>query len=66
MQRFVEIPVKTRMNGKNGKSENGLHNLVIYYQKLFDKEENINHYSPNDFQNAKRKFVKFSLKNREI
>ena len=48
----------------NKKSENGLLNLVEYYQNVFDRDENINYYSSKDYQNAKRSFVKYSLKNR--
>ena len=58
--------MKPKVNDKDEKSENGLLNLVVYYQNLFDRDENINHYSSNDYQNAKRKFVKYSLKNRKI
>ncbi len=58
--------MKAKINSKNEKSENGLHKLVVYYQNLFDKEDNINQYSYNDYQNAKLKFVKYSLKNREM
>jgi hypothetical protein len=54
------------MKGKDVKNENGLQSLVAYYQNLFDREENFNHYSPNDYQNAKRNFVKFSLNTRAI
>ena len=46
--------------------DNGLQNLVAYYQSLFDREENIFHYSPDDYQNARRKYVKYLLKNRPI
>lgn len=49
---------------KTSKGENGLHNLALYYQSLFDIEENINHYSKNEYQNAKRKFVKYLMNNR--
>lgn len=66
MQNSAEKAMKPKVNDKDEKSENGLLNLVVYYQNLFDREENINHYSSNDYQNAKRKFVKYSLKNRKI
>ena len=66
MQNSAEKTMKPKMNDKDEKSENGLLNLVVYYQNLFDRDENINHYSSNDYQNAKRKFVKYSLKNRKI
>jgi hypothetical protein len=55
-----------RIKDKNPKIESGLQNLVAHYQDLFDRDENINHYSPEDYQNAKRKFVKYLLQNREI
>ncbi|MFT5727112.1 MAG: hypothetical protein ACI8PB_001244 [Desulforhopalus sp.] len=66
MQNSAEKTMKPKVNDKDEKSENGLLNLVVYYQNLFDRDENINHYSSNDYQNAKRKFVKYSLKNRKI
>ena len=54
------------MTGKDARSENGLQNLAVYYQSLFDIEENFNHYSWNDYQNAKRKFVKYLMKSRAV
>ncbi len=64
MLNFTGTPAKPKMIGKDGGSENGLQNLAVYYQSLFDIEENINHYSWNDYQNAKRKFVKYLMKHR--
>jgi hypothetical protein len=58
--------MKAKNNSKNKKSENGLHKLVVYYQNLFDKDGNINYYNYKDYQEAKRKFVQYSLKNREM
>lgn len=43
---------------------NGLSSLVEYYQNLFEREENIDYYNPDDYQNAKRKFVKFMVNTR--
>lgn len=60
MQNLSEI------SDKNLKSDNGLQNLIKYYKNIFDREENIYYYSPDDYQNAKRKFVKYLLKNRRI
>lgn len=62
----IEKPVRPTLNDKPLNSENGLQGLVAYYQNLFDREENFNYYSPDDFQNAKRKFVKYLLNNRAI
>lgn len=56
--------MESKHNSKAEKGENGLRNLVIYYQNLFEKEENINHYSSDDYQKAKRKFVKYFLEKR--
>jgi hypothetical protein len=64
MQNFIGTTVKTKMIDKNAGTENGLQNLAVYYQSLFDIDENFNHYSWNDFQNAKRKFVKYLMKSR--
>ncbi len=66
MQRLAEKTAKIQVKGRVLKSENGLQNLVGYYQKLFDTKENINHYSPSDYQNAKRSFVKYLLETRAI
>lgn len=66
MQNFAETATKPMMKGKDVKNENGLQSLVAYYQNLFDREENFNHYSPDDYQNAKRNFVKYLLKKRAI
>ena len=66
MQNFAEKPTKPKANDSNLKSENGLQNLVAYYQKLFDIKENIDHYTPSDYQNAKRSFVKYLLEKRAI
>ena len=54
------------MIGNDVKIENGLQSLVAYYQSLFDIEENLNYYSSNEYQNAKRKFVKYFMINRVI
>ncbi|KJS01173.1 MAG: hypothetical protein VR65_09720 [Desulfobulbaceae bacterium BRH_c16a] len=62
----IEKPAKPTLNDKPLNSENGLQGLVAYYQNLFDREENFNYYSPDDFQNAKRKFVKYLLNNRAM
>ena len=66
MQRHAEKTAKIQVNDRVLKRENGLHNLVDYYQKLFDTKENLNHYSPMDYQNAKRSFVKYLLETRAI
>ncbi len=66
MQRRAEKPTKPQVNDRVLKSENGLQNLVEYYQKLFDTKENVDHYSPSDYQNAKRNFVKYLLEKRAI
>ncbi|TKB26557.1 hypothetical protein FCL47_09090 [Desulfopila sp. IMCC35006] len=66
MQNFAEKTTKAGANDKDLRCENGLHNLVAYYQKLFDIKENIDHYSPSDYQNAKRIFVKYLLEKRAM
>ena len=62
----ARLSTNQKMSDKNMKPGNGLVNLVTYYQNMFDREENIHYYSPDDYQNAKRKFVKYSLKSRAI
>ena len=66
MQRYAEKPANIQVNDRGPKSENGLRNLVECYQKLFDIKENVEHYSPIDYQNAKRNFVKHLLETRVI
>ena len=62
--RNVEKSTMPQVNEREPKRENGLQNLVGSYQKLFDTKENVDHYNPSDFQNAKRKFVKYLLEQR--
>ncbi len=66
MQRHAEKPTKPQVNDGILKSENGLQNLVTHYQNLFDTKENVDYYSPNDYQNAKRNFVKYMLEKRAM
>lgn len=65
MQNSTEMIIKPVMSDNEVKLGNGLQNLVTYYQGLFDRDENIYHYSPDDYQKAKRKFVKYLLKSRD-
>jgi hypothetical protein len=64
MQTFSGTTSKPQMVDNNKKNENGLEKLVVHYQSLFEIEENYNYYSRNEYQNAKRKFVKYLLNNR--
>ena len=66
MQNFTGTTMKPKMICKEVKSENGLQSLVAYYQSLFDIEENLNHYNRNEYQNAKRMFVKYLMNNRAL
>ena len=66
MQKYMGTTIGSRVQGREEKSENGLQSLVAYYQGLFDIEENLNHYSRNAYQAAKRKFVKYFIQNRAI
>ena len=66
MQNTTGTPEKPKKTGRNARTESGLQSLTIYYQSLFDIEENFNHYSWNDYQNAKRKFVKYLMKSRAV
>ena len=65
MHNFSGTTTKPQMIN-NKKNENGLQKLVLHYQSLFDIEENYNYYSRNEYQNAKRKFVKFLLNSRML
>lgn len=64
MKNDVAMTFQAKNKTKIGESTNGLQRLVAYYQNLFERDENLNHYSPNDYQNAKRKFVKYLLDSR--
>lgn len=66
MQNFAAMTSEPTKNSNDDRSENGLQNLVAYYQSLFDRDENLNHYSADDYQNAKRKFVKYLLHTRAM
>lgn len=66
MQNLAERIKKHGANDRDLQSRNGLQNLVVYYQKLFDIQENVDHYSPIDYQNAKRSFIKYLLKKRAL
>ncbi len=64
MQNFSGANTHSQMIDNNSKSKNGLQQLVVHYQMMFDIEENYNYYSSDEYQNAKRKFVKYSMDNR--
>ena len=66
MQNFSEATLRSKTSNNNHKSENGLQQLAEYYQSLFDIEENFNYYSKNEYQNAKRKYVKYLMDNRVL
>jgi len=66
MQIFIEAPAKPKMTDKDIRNESGLQKLAAYYQSLFDIEENFNYYSTDEYQNAKRKFVKYLMNNRAL
>ncbi len=66
MHKLAEKTAKPEANDRDLKNENGLQNVVAHYQKLFDVKENVDHYNSSDYQNAKRSFVKYLLKNRAI
>ena len=52
----------SKLNVNKGEDGNGLPGLVAQYQKLFNVDENRNHYSRHDFKCAQRKFVKYLLR----
>lgn len=66
MGNSYEASAKQSMSSGREKGGNGLQNLVMHYQDLFETDENLNHYSPADYQDAKRKFVKYCLKSRTM
>lgn len=66
MRNSAKTTTKLKAAYQNVQDVNGLQNLVAYYQKLFDRKENRDYYSPEDYQNAKRGFVKYLLKNRGL
>ena len=66
MQNFTKTTTELKIPGKDVRNENGLQSLAAYYQSLFDIEENFNHYNRNEYQNAKRMFVKYLMNNRAL
>ena len=66
MENFTKTTTSRKMPGKDVEKENGLRSLAAYYQSLFDIEENFNYYSSNEYQKAKRKFVKYLMNNRAL
>lgn len=41
----------------------GIEQLVTVYVEAFQIPENFNHYAPDDFERAQRRFVRFCLQN---
>jgi hypothetical protein len=41
----------------------GIERLVAAYVDAFRIPENLNHYAPDDFESAQRRFVRFCLQN---
>jgi len=41
----------------------GIERLVAAYVDAFQIPENLNHYAPDDFESAQRRFVRFCLQN---
>lgn len=66
MKNDAVTPLESRNRSEVTGNENGLQRLVAYYQNLFDRDENLKYYSPDDYQNARRNFVKYNLKFREM
>lgn len=64
MKNDAAMALEAKNTIKAVEDANGLQRLVAYYQRLFERDENVNHYSPEDYQNAKRKFVKYLLDSR--
>lgn len=64
MKNHDETISETAIELKVVKNENGLQRLVMHYQDLFETDENLKYYSAHDYQNAKRKFVKYLLDSR--
>ena len=62
----VDTAKKLKLHTRDVENEHGLENLVAYYKKMFARRENLDHYSPEDYKNARRCFVKYLLKNRKI
>ena len=66
MQNFSKATSRPRMTDNNSRGANSLQQLAEYYQSLFDIEENYNYYSSNEYQIAKRKFVKYLMNSRNV
>ena len=44
----------------------GLEALIAYYKDVFRIPENLNHYSPEDYKLAERRFLKHVLDDRSV
>jgi hypothetical protein len=66
LQKIIGTYTNLGVSSNNEKNDNGLQILAIHYQALFEIEENINYYSCNDYQSAKRKFMKYLMKSRAV
>ena len=62
MLHSIESTRVSKINVNKGEDGNGLQSLVAHYQKMFNVDENRNHYSRRDFKCAQRKFVKYLLR----
>ena len=51
---------------KASKSDVGLKALIAYYKDVFRIPENLNHYRPEDYKIAERKFLKHVLFDRIV
>ncbi len=44
---------------ENNRANAGKKKLLEYYRRLFRTPENLNHYTPEDYERAEKRFLKF-------
>jgi hypothetical protein len=55
---FETIPVTEGGRMSNRRVKSGKEKLLEHYRRLFRTPENLDHYSPEDYELAERKFLK--------
>ena len=51
---------------EESKANAGLKLLIEYYKNVFRVPENLNHYCPEDYKIAEKKFLKYALVGRVV
>ncbi len=59
MEKRTETTTKPQVLDKEAKTKDGLQNLAVYCQSLFEIEDNYNYHNTPEYRNAKQKFIKY-------